>query len=93
MSTRVERKALKTSSAPRCLLQLLHRALHIRTHLLNIVIHAIQQRALVNHEAGQVLEHVCEVGDRLGNVVDLVGALVNGGGRGGSRRGEKLLLG
>lgn len=42
----------------------MHRVLHLHGRLLDIVLDAIQQRALVNDQSGQILEQLGQLCDR-----------------------------
>ena len=53
----------------------------MRGHLLDVVVDAIEQSALVDDEGAEVLEELGQLGDRLGDVDDLAIAAVDGCGR------------
>lgn len=50
--------------SPRCSVELPHRVFHLHCGLLDVILHAIQQRALVDHQCRQVLEQLCKLRDR-----------------------------
>lgn len=61
----------------RSLLQLLHRTLHLPPNRLDVVLHRIQQRPLLDDHVAEVAEEVCELGDGLGDGREFLGALVD----------------
>lgn len=64
-----EKKALKGGiNARRSDIELLHGLRHLRARLLDVVLHAIEQRALVDDEHAQVLEQLGELRDGFGDL-------------------------
>jgi hypothetical protein len=51
--------------------ELAHTLLHVAAHAVDVVVDAIQHRALVNDEGRQILEELGQLGDGACNLVDL----------------------
>ena len=65
-----------------CNVKLLHSLRDVHARLLDVVLDAVEERALVDNERAEVLEELCELRDRLGDLRQLAVARARAAGAG-----------